>query len=243
MAIRQITLPKQKDSVALPFLIKTWKGDSLVLVFESLKPDTSFVLTFALKLGSILFDLTNVLNSLPAFSNTGNLTQSITTDTNGVGTVTISANQTAALSLKSNYVLEVEINGDSTIETYGQYSLYVEQEIVSTATPGPQYNYLDTQILSSSGSTANLDYNTGFIFSKSISSQQTLTVANSKNGQMVLLITTNTVANISPPILPANCQLFADNWDSQINTTNLICFLCTDKTTPKFLVTYNSKLN
>lgn len=243
MAIRQYTLPKQKDSKTNLFQIKSWKGDTLTLQFEGLKENTSYVFTFSCKLGYITSDLTSVSNALPAFADSGNLTQNITTNANGVGTITISASQTAALTLKSTYVLEIEANGDGTIETYGQYQLYIEQELVNTAPPGPQYNYMGIQTLSPAGSTSALNYNSGFIFQKNISSQQTIAISNPKQAQMLLLITTNTAANIDPPILPASTQLFADNWDSSDGAANLISFLCIDQTTPKYIATYNTKLN
>jgi hypothetical protein len=243
MAARTITLAKQiRSDSTLPELA-SWKGDGVVLVLDNLTPSASYTVTVTIKPGDITQDLTAVTNVLPAFGDTGNLTQTVVASASGQGSITISTAQSAALAIKTNYVLEIQTNDGLVTETYGQYNIYIEQELATNAVPGPQYSYTDAKVLSPLGSGSVLDYNSSFIFTKTISSQQTITVLNPVAGQMVLLQTTNAVANIAAPILPAESILYSDNWDTAINAVNLVCILCVNKTTPSYIVTENAKMN
>jgi hypothetical protein len=216
--------------------ISIFAGDTINLKLSGLTPQGTYntkTLRVAAKKGYPSEDLTLVANSLPAFADTGNLTQVLSVDSNGNATIVLSASQTLALVNKQTYTLELEIDlGNGVIETYGQYELFVEQQIPTNGvTAGIPVNFSSPSFL---GSGTALNFDSGNYFTRDLSGAITISLSNPHFNQTVYLETTNTAGSIPQPTLPANCDIYTNNWDGANNARNLIAFLCIVDTVNRF---------
>lgn len=113
-------------------------GDTLRLNLKGIDSNyANKVATFSAKKGLSTSDLSTVINSLPVFSDTTNLTKTLpSTITNNQVTIDLEPQQTAALDLNSTYLVEIQFalgSGNDEIESW-QFYLKTGQDIVSGVT-------------------------------------------------------------------------------------------------------------
>jgi hypothetical protein len=248
MPNQTIALP-QSTKATIKNIGAVFAGDtvSLQLVLDS--SYQSKVATFAVYLGSPNNKLAGS-NILPAFTASGNLTVTLPAIINGQVTIDLEASQTAylgtltgSLGVNQPFALEIQIDvGGGVINTYGIYEFGVEQNLVAGAIPGIPYDYLAPVSVASSA-TINLNFASGNYFTtNALANNATLTFSNPKFGRVISYQTTNSGTR-TRPVLPANCNIYADTWDTTTGAVNLITIQCRNETTPSFDVTFNNRIS
>jgi len=112
-------------------------GDTLGLVLSGLSPVyNSAVVTFSIKKGNFNTNLTSVSNILPAFANTGSLSQTLPLNVGNSFTINLTPTQTATFELNSSYALELEFLLSTGIVESWQYAIITGQDIVNSVSPG-----------------------------------------------------------------------------------------------------------
>lgn len=223
-------------------------GDTITL---SLSLDTSYqskTATVVAYLGSPKNKITTS-NILPAFTASGNNTVVLpATITNSTVTIDLEPAQTAylesltgSLGVSQPFALEIQIDlGSGVIDTYGLYEFFVEQDLATGATPGIPYDFNAPYALTSSASIA-VDFASSNYFTCTLAHDTTLSFLNPTYGRVISIRTVNSGARVKP-ILPANCDVYADTWDTTDTAVNLITVQCRNSSTPAFDVTINSKI-
>jgi hypothetical protein len=189
-------------------------------------------------------------NILPAFTLSGNNNVVLpSTIANNTVTINLESSQTAYLNtltgtsgVRQPFALEVQVDmGGGVIDTYGLYEFFVEQNLVAGATPGIPFDFLAPTAVAS-GATINLDFAIGNYFTTTVlANNATLTFSNAKFGRVISYRTVNSGIR-TRPVLPANCDIYADTWATADGATNLITIQCRNQSTPSFDVTFNSKI-
>jgi len=224
-------------------------GDTVTLQLVLDSTYQNKVATFVVYLGSPQNKLTGS-NVLPAFSTSGNLTVTLPAVIDGVVEINLEASQTqylgtlvGSLGVQQPFALEIQIDvGGGAINTYGIYEFGVEQNLVSGAIPGVPYDYL-APVAVASGATINLNFASGNYFTtNALANNATLTFSNPKFGRVISYQTTNSGTR-TRPVLPINCNIYADTWDAANGAVNLITIQCRNETTPSFDVTFNSRIS
>lgn len=153
----QIQLPLQRGNVS--------PGDTLEVLLIGL--DSSYAdatATFSIKKGRANQDLSAVTNALPAFPNTGTLSQVFaSTITGNQQTFTLEPAQSSALDLLSSYILEVQITKTDTVVESWQLQVTTGQDLVGNSTPSnpaqPFVRFLGSFATAPTGATGDLYFN------------------------------------------------------------------------------------
>lgn len=223
-------------------------GDTVTL---SLSLDTTYqskTATIVAYLGSPKNKITTS-NILPAFSTSGNLTVALpSTIANNTVAINLESAQTAYLNtltgisgVRQPFALEIQIDmGSGVTETYGIYEFFVEQNLVAGATPGVPFDFNAPFTLTSSNAVA-VDFASSNYFNLALAHNTTLSFLNPTFGRVISVRTVNTGVR-TRPVLPANCDIYADTWDTASGATNLITIQCRNQVTSSFDITFNSKI-
>jgi len=188
-------------------------------------------------------------NILPAFSTSGNNTVVMPAlITNSTVTIDLEPAQTAYLEtltgvrgVNQPFALEIQFDlGLGVTDTYGIYEFFVEQDLATGATPAVPFDFNAPFTLTSSNAVA-VDFASSNYFNLALAHNTTLSFLNPTFGRVISVRTVNTGVR-TRPVLPANCDVYADTWDTSNGATNLITIQCRNQTTPAFDVTFNSKI-
>ena len=244
---RTITL-QRSNSGTVRGMGAVFGGDTVTL---SLLLDTTFqskTATIVAYLGSPRNKLASS-NILPAFTLSGNNTVVLpSTITNSTVTIDLGSAQTGylktltgSLGVNQPFALEVQIDmGLGVIDTYGLYEFFVEQDLATGGTAGVPYDFNAPFTLTSSATLA-VDFASSNYFNLALAHNTTLSFLNPAFGRVISVRTVNTGIR-TRPILPVNCDVYSDTWDTASGATNLITIQCRAVSTPSFDVTFNSKL-